>query len=600
MKKSTRFICGLIAMILVLLLVAAAVASIAMAATAAERSETVYITANADGSVESVLSSIYLTNPEKQAQITDETMLMDIKNIGGSETPKKAPGNRYIFQTEGDDISYQGNTELPLPVTMKVTYYLNNKQVAPAELAGQSGHVKINVAYQNNHTQKTTVNGEELTLYTPFTVVTMITLDETFKNITVSNAKTMVEAGITTISATTFPGLAYDLATDAEDRLAESFTVEADAEAFELESITAIVMTGIVDSDDISDLDDLEDMIDGINEIGDAGDELYDGTEDLYRGTTKLYNGTKDYTDGVLTLRDGIGDVRSGVLELNTAAMQLADGAIQLNTGIGTLYNSLSGTGSSMSTPNITMDQSIIDSMTKNIAKALVDNSMGMINQTMAEGLAMAAVYEMRGDITNLMTSAATQTGNSIQSQMKAQMSQLQSGVSSLQSGSSQLQSGAVQLQQGVAKLHDGVGELYSGAVTLGEEGRKLADGVNDLKSGVNKLRKGVKELNEEGLQELVDNTQDISVSLERREAVVELGKTYQTFSGKRSEDIGSVKFVFQTESIYQEKPLAEEPVENAPAGEGDAQTQAESGAAAEPGFFTRIWNWLVDFFTAD
>lgn len=589
MKKSTRMLCGIIAILLVLAFVGIAVASIAMADTAAEKSETVYITANTDGSVQSVLSSVYVTNPKQDSTVTDETTLTEIKNIGGSEAPKKGSGNSYTFKTDGEDVSYQGSTDKTPPVAMQIAYQLNGKTVQAEELAGKSGKVKITVSYQNNHTKQVTVKEEALTLYTPFTVVTMINLDESFSNVKVINAKTMAEAGMTTVTATTFPGLAFNLATDAKDRLAESFSVEADVTAFELDGITAIIMTGIVDSEDISDLDDLEDMITGIDEMGEAGDKLYDGTESLYRGVNKLYNGTNEYVDGIYVYRDGVKDAANGAQKLHTAAMQVADGAAQLNSGINRLSSSISGAGSSVSQPSVSIDQA-----------AMVGDIASILGGYVASENINAVAMQIAGAMSGYIQSAATQVGTGIQSQLSGQMSQLSSGISQLQSGAAQLQNGTIQLTQGVGELTTGVNSLYNGAVTLGEEGRKLVDGVGDLKSGVNKLRKGVKELNEEGLQELAGNTKDMSISLERRGAVVQLGKDYQTFTGKRTEDAGSVKFVYQTESIYQEKPLVEETpaaVDTAP----EAQQEPPIGDnAEEPGFFQRIWNWLVDFFTAD
>ena len=44
---------------------------------------------------------------------------------------------------QGEDISYEGTSNQQLPVTTKVTYYLDGKEIKPEDLAGKSGKVKI-------------------------------------------------------------------------------------------------------------------------------------------------------------------------------------------------------------------------------------------------------------------------------------------------------------------------------------------------------------------------------------------------------------------------------------------------------------------------
>ena len=42
------------------------------------------------------------------------------------------------------------NPNEELPVTMKVTYYLDGQQMDPKDMAGKSGEVKIRFDYYNN------------------------------------------------------------------------------------------------------------------------------------------------------------------------------------------------------------------------------------------------------------------------------------------------------------------------------------------------------------------------------------------------------------------------------------------------------------------
>ncbi len=53
------------------------------------------------------------------------------------------------WNTDGEDIYYQGTTDQDLPVSVKLTYYLDGKEIKPADLKGKSGHLKIQVDYTN-------------------------------------------------------------------------------------------------------------------------------------------------------------------------------------------------------------------------------------------------------------------------------------------------------------------------------------------------------------------------------------------------------------------------------------------------------------------
>lgn len=58
------------------------------------------------------------------------------------------------------------------PVTMKVTYYLDGKEISADQLAGKSGKVKIRFDYTNNLKKTITVNGKSKQAYVPFTMIT--------------------------------------------------------------------------------------------------------------------------------------------------------------------------------------------------------------------------------------------------------------------------------------------------------------------------------------------------------------------------------------------------------------------------------------------
>lgn len=43
-------------------------------------------------------------------------------------------GDTLTWNTDGEDIYYQGTTDQNLPVSVKFTYYLDGKEIKPADL----------------------------------------------------------------------------------------------------------------------------------------------------------------------------------------------------------------------------------------------------------------------------------------------------------------------------------------------------------------------------------------------------------------------------------------------------------------------------------
>lgn len=63
------------------------------------------------------------------------------------------------MECQWKDIYYQGTSDKNLPVSMKVTYYLDGKEISPKKLVGKSGKVKIRYEYENHSAVTKTING---------------------------------------------------------------------------------------------------------------------------------------------------------------------------------------------------------------------------------------------------------------------------------------------------------------------------------------------------------------------------------------------------------------------------------------------------------
>lgn len=185
-----------------------------------DKSETVYAKANADGTVTETTVEAVLKACDG-ATIPDVAAQRDIINKEGDEEYTTWADNALTWQNSGSAITYEGESDATLPVTTRVTYYLNGVETAPDDLAGQSGRVRIRFDYTNHTRETVTVDGQEYTVSVPFTAITAVILDgDKFSNIEADNGKVMELDGQTAVLGTVMPGLA-DSAQELHDGVQE-------------------------------------------------------------------------------------------------------------------------------------------------------------------------------------------------------------------------------------------------------------------------------------------------------------------------------------------------------------------------------------------
>lgn len=125
------------------------------------KQESVFVNAGADGSITGITVSDWLKNSGSvSGALKDSSSLTDISNVKGNETFSQN-GTDMSWNTSGQDIYYQGKTDKKLPVSMKITYKLDGKEIAAKDLPGKSGKVEIHVQYTNNSKQTKTIQGKK-------------------------------------------------------------------------------------------------------------------------------------------------------------------------------------------------------------------------------------------------------------------------------------------------------------------------------------------------------------------------------------------------------------------------------------------------------
>lgn len=304
--------------------------------TAAEKDETVYVLAGADGSVNKIIVSDWIKNTLGSASLYDASELTDVVNVKGEESYTMNGENMRVWDAEGNDIYYQGNIEKELPVKLSVTYTLDKKAVSPSELAGKSGHLTMRFDYENNQYEMVEIDGRQEKIYVPFAMVTGMLLDNAvFRNVEVSNGKLINDGNRTVVVGIALPGLQENLNIEKEDLdIPDYVEISADVTDFELMTTMTVATNEIFNQFDDASLDDFDSLSDSFGELTDAMDQLMDGSAQLYEGLNTLYEKSGDLIDGINQLADGAKALKDGTGELAAGAAMLADGAGDMASGI--------------------------------------------------------------------------------------------------------------------------------------------------------------------------------------------------------------------------------------------------------------------------
>ena len=318
------------------------------------KEETVYVNAKASGKTDKVTVSNWLKNSGSvSGNLEDESTLSDIKNVKGDEK-YTADGDKLTWSTDSEDIYYQGTTDKKLPVSVKLKYYLDGKEMKPSELKGKSGHLKITVDYKNNEKKNVSVDGKDTEVYTPFVMMTgMILPNETFSNVTIDNGKIISDGNKNIVVGFGMPGLkdSLNLSSEESDKVTipESLSIEADVKDFTMSSTYTVALSDLLDDMNMDDIADVDDLQTALDDLEDAALQLVSGSDTLADGAGILADGVNTYTEGVDTLNAGIqkylgsnGELSGSVTEYVNGVNKVVKGVQDYTDGVNTLADGVS------------------------------------------------------------------------------------------------------------------------------------------------------------------------------------------------------------------------------------------------------------------
>lgn len=529
------------------------------------KDETVYVLAGADGSVQNIIVSNWLKNSAGSMSVLDVSDLKNVENVKGEETYRMDGEHTLIWDAQGNDIYYQGNTEKELPVSLLVSYQLDGKSISAKELAGKSGRVTIRFDYKNNQRETVSVDGKQETMFVPFVMLTGMLLDnDVFTNVEVSNGKLVNDGDRTAVFGIAFPGLQSNLGIEAEKlEIPDSMEITADVKNFALGNTLTIASNEVFSHFGTEKLDSFGNLTESMDALTGAVTQLTDGSAQLYDGLCTLLEKSGELVAGIDALAAGGKKLKEGAETLDAGMLSLSDGAKELAAGLGQLtassstlmegatqvFEALLQTADAqlaavgLPVPPLTMDNyaQVLDGVLASLSAGSGSLPEGEAAQA-AQAQAAAGIQALKGQLDAYHT-------------FYIGLTQYTTGVASAKAGADALSEGSAGLKQGSAGLYEGAGELYDGIVTLKGGAPALTEGVTTLRDGAKRLSDGIKEFNEEGIQKLVDAVDgDISSLMARIKASVDASKTYESFSGRSDEMDGQVKFIYRTEAVKEER----------------------------------------------
>lgn len=538
------------------------------------KDETVYTKANANGSSYQTIVSEHLKNSDNAELLKDMSTLLNIKNANGDEEASQN-GTSLEWKTSGNDIYYQGNTDRELPLDCSIKYELNGEEIAPNDLIGKSGNVKITIEYTNKEERFVNINGKSEKMYVPFVVMAGTMLDNTkMKNIEVTNGKVLDNGQKTVVVGLACPGLIESLGLEDED-LPDLNKVEISFEAtdFEMGNIMSYATPKIFDDTDVSAMDKLDEVYSQINDLKSASTQLVEGAKTLQDGTEEYVSKSSEFADGLEAFNQGINTatnsynkidegidsvnsnistIKSGASKLNQGASDLSDGLNSLQTGVSAgKEQAVSSLEKSSKTLSAGIDKIIAgkDQEVETIKEQVIENANSKLSEGLKTGVSSAVSSAIDSTMEKKMASVqkeiltdetltteeklaiqkalssisisdaekqamSKQIGTAIDSAVAQTTKAQEAGLDAINDNEKGVKAGLNTLKtQATSSIKSGISEISSGFDAITDGTTELIAGSNELKNGTSTLSQGTSKL-QTGVSTLASGSKELKTGL--------------------------------------------------------------------------------------
>ena len=524
------------------------------------KDETVYSKLDSTGKVYNTIVSDHIKNTEKSSLINDMSDLLNLRNISGDETFEQND-NTLVWHSNGNDIYYQGESTKELPIQCDIIYELNGEKISSSDIAGKSGNVKILLTYTNVDSHIVSINGRNVTMYTPFVVLSGAIFDnDNNRNINISKGKVIDDGSKTTVIGLCLPGLQESLGIKEKDfKIPNSIEITMDTTNFQMGNIMTYVSSRVIEDEDLDLFDNIDKIYSQVNSLQSASTQLVSGTTLLKNSSYSLKAGAKTVSDGTIAISDNLMVINEKLGDLKTGAGTLKTGKDNLSKGISTFMSSMDVSTLSSQTEQIASLQQLITTNT-NVRDTLVSQNASLNSQLASGVLTTEQENTIRTQITantslitlfNSNISANNSTLTLLKATDASTMGQLQAGLSALQNGLQAFDSGIDALYNGAEQLQEGTQVLTSKSYELSQGAKSLYQGTVKLSEGTETLSDGMNKFNKDGVSKICNyfngDLKQISLRLEKLKS---LSEDYNNFTMLNEGHSGDVKFIMMVDSI--------------------------------------------------
>lgn len=527
--------------------------SLPINAKALTKDETVYGKFDNTGKIKNVYVNEHLINNTKESELKDYTELKEIFNLNGDET-FNIDGSSIVWNSNGNDIFYQGKYENDLPVTLKITYKLDGKETNVSDMLGKSGKVDITIKYTNNDKHSMLINGKYETLYTPFVVMFGTSINETnTSNITINNGKVVSNGSKNFIVGISTPGL-YESLKISNFKDLDTIKISYDTTCFELGSIYSVITPKVIDESDLKIFDKIDDLSNKVN-------TLQKNTDLIESNTLKLYNGSslirKNLLNSINNLKNNSGNVLNEK-ELEAISTKVVN---ETNKTFTDDYKVKLGE-STWKTVSASLKSS--DEVTNKVTSITTYS----VSNAVVDYLKSVSEYEdyvkcEMGDSTSCQVIASDKTLPYVKAAALKSSSETAKNVSSYVSNYTAevvtktvaplvAQTTALETSKSVSKnvANEVANSVKEASIqTVSSSLKELYDGISKLDDGLKELSDGITKYNNEGIKsisKLVNG--DVKNISARVKALTKLSNDYKTIQSTKKVN-GSTKLIYVIDS---------------------------------------------------
>lgn len=525
------------------------------------KDDTVYSKLDSTGSSYNTIVSTHIKNEEQEKLIHDLSDLLNIKNVKGDEEFKQ-DGTSLVWDAEGNDIYYQGESQKELPIDCRVTYELNGEEILPKDLAGKSGKVKITIEYTNKDKHVVTINGVKEELYTPFVVVCgTIINNDSHRNIAITNGKVIDDGSKTILIGMSLPGLQESLGIS-KDQIEIPSTIEITMEStnFELNNIISYITPKLIEESDLDLFDGIDEIYSKVNTLKNSSKQLEEGANTLKQGTNTYYqksqefnramkqvssginsanenyskidngirllnknsetlqSGAKSVSDGTQAVSTNLKTISEKLAELQIGTKNLQSGEKQISDGLDKILSSVNGIGLTDYSAKIAEVNELIkanESAIKNlktvntnlnsqITSELDEQTAKIIYTQIETNKSLITLLESNVKANKEIITSLKQTDLASIKDLQTALNSLKQGMLNIQAGTESIYNGQVALKTGTDTLASKTEELSQGATSLYQGTVKISEGTNTLNTGSVEMKNGLNTL-DSGANELLN-----------------------------------------------------------------------------------------------